>query len=391
MRILCIGRLTRTEPRAYGQQREIKYTTSKIGRGIPSNHASAYPVLFAMQPAIAARVPEYRARMIAIFGAGAIGCWVGGKLAAGGADVTLIGRARVMSELANGVTVSELGRPGTTAARVTATTDASAAAHAAIVLVTVKSAQTAEAGAQLASVVPEGAIVASLQNGVRNADALRAALPGRRVLAGMVPFNVIRRAAGAYHRASQGILMVDDDPAAEVLVAACRAAHLPIEPRRDMLAVQWAKLVMNLNNAINALSGQPLATELGQRPFRRCLAAAQREALELLAAAGIAVAKLTAVPPRWMPSLLALPDGVFRVIAKRVVAIDPEARSSMWDDFEAKRPTEIDYLQGEVVALGERLRRDAPVNRKLVALVRAAEAGGKRDFTAPELHAALTS
>jgi 2-dehydropantoate 2-reductase len=314
--------------------------------------------------------------VIAVFGAGAIGCWVGGKLAAGGAEVTLIGRPRVIDELAGGLTVSELA---STAAPATVkpklAIEATAAAGAALVLVTVKSAQTAEAGAALAAVLPEEAVVVSLQNGVRNADVLRATLPGRRVLAAMVPFNVVRRAAGAYHRASGGELRIDDAPEAAPLLAACRAAGLPIEPRDDMLAVQWAKLVMNLNNAINALSGQPLAAELAQRVFRRCLAAAQREALELLAAANQDIARL--------------PDRVFGVLARRVVAIDPHARSSMWDDLEAHRPTEIDYLQGEVVALADRLGRAAPINRTLVRLVRDAEAGGKRDFTAGELHAAL--
>lgn len=326
--------------------------------------------------------------MIAVFGAGAIGCWVGGRLAGGGADVTLIGRARVMSELADGVRTTDLdGREVT--ARVRTATEARAAAGAAVVLVTVKSAQTAEAGGALAQVLPDDAVVISLQNGVRNADILRASLPGRRVLAAMVPFNVIRRGPGEYHRASGGVLRIDDDPAAGPLRAACKAAALALEPRTDMAAVQWAKLVMNLNNAINALSGLPLATELGQRPFRRVLAAAQREALDALAAAHLPVAKLTPIPPRWMPRLLDVPDRVFSVLGRRVVAIDPEARSSMWDDLEAKRPTEIDYLQGEVVELAARGGRTAPINGALARLVRAAEAGGRRDFTGAELGAAL--
>lgn len=324
---------------------------------------------------------------LAIFGAGAIGCWVGGKLAAGGADVTLIGRPRVIGELASGLVVSELDG-GEARSTPKLATEPDAARDASLVLVTVKSAQTAEAGAQLVRVLSRDAVVVSLQNGVRNAGVLRAALPGHRVLAAMVPFNVVRRGA-AYHRASGGVLRVDDDPANAGLLAACAAARLPIEPRADMLAVQWAKLVMNLNNAINALTGLPLLAELAQRGFRRCLAAAQREALDLLAAAKQDVAKLTAIPPRWMPRLLEVPDGLFRLLARRVVAIDPHARSSMWDDLEAKRPTEIDYLQGEVVALAERLGRDAPINRALVKLLREAEAGGKRDFTAAELAAAL--
>ncbi len=326
--------------------------------------------------------------MIAVFGAGSIGCWIGGRLAAAGADVTLIGRTRMMTDLANGLRVSELdGRALTCAPKLA--TDPQAATAADLVLVTVKSAQTAEAGAALHRVLPDTAIVVSLQNGIRNADVLRAALPGRRVLSAMVPFNVVRRAPGAYHRASDGVLRVEADAAAMPLTEACRVAGLPIEARRDMPAVQWAKLVMNLNNAINALSGLPLATELAQRAFRRCLAAAQREALDVLGRARQDIAKLTAIPARWMPGLLEVPDPVFRLLAGRVVAIDPHARSSMWDDFEANRPTEIDHLQGEVVTLAERHGVATPVNRTLIRLVREAEAGGKRDFTGDQLRAAL--
>jgi 2-dehydropantoate 2-reductase len=258
------------------------------------------------------------------------------------------------------------------------------------VLVTVKSAATAEAGAALATILGDDATVVSLQNGVRNAATLRAALPRHRVLAGMVPFNVVRPAPGLYVRASSGALAIERDPRAEPLVAACRAAGVPCEQRRDMLAVQWSKLVLNLNNAINALSGVPLAAELADRDFRRCLAAAQREALVALAAARQPLARVTILPPTWIARLIAAPDAVFRLLARRVVAIDPRARSSMWDDLEAGRATEIDYIQGEVVALADRHGLAAPVNRALVELVRAAERGGKRDFTGAELRARVT-
>ncbi len=317
----------------------------------------------------------------------AIGCWIGGKLAASGEVVTLIGRPRILERLGNGLAISDF-EGGEVRCRPALATEPRGAEGASIVLVTVKSAQTAEAAAALAGVLAPEAVVVSFQNGVGNAKTLRAALPNHRVLAAMVPFNVTKR-GDAYHRASGGILRVDDDLANAELLAACTRAQLSIEPRRDMPAVQWAKLVMNLNNAINALSGLPLKTELEDRGFRRCLAAAQREALELLAVAKQPVAKLTAIPPGWMPRLLGVPDWLFTRLAKTVVAIDPSARSSMWDDFESKRPTEIEYLQGEVVALAKRVSRNAPINARLLELVRTAETGGKRDFTAVELQRAL--
>ena len=321
---------------------------------------------------------------IVIFGAGAIGCWVGGRLSAGRADVTLIGRPRVIDELADGVRTTEL-HGGTHEAKPKLSTEASAATGADLVLVTVKSAGTADAARELAGVIDTRTVIVSLQNGVRNVTTLRDALPGYRVLAGMVPFNVVRKGRGHYHRASAGTLMFDNNDAAAPLTDACLAADLPCDLHDDMPAVQWGKLVLNLNNAINALSGKPLAEELSQRDFRRCLAAAQREAVDLLAEADIPVARVTALPTRWIPRLLGVPDAVFKVLGRRIVAIDPAARSSMWDDLEAKRPTEVDYIQGEIVALAARLGRSAPVNATLVALIKEAERGGRRDFTGSEL------
>ena len=112
---------------------------------------------------------------IAVFGAGAIGCFVGGRLAEH-ADVTLIGRPRVLDELAGGVRVTDLDGADVTTRPATAT-DAAAARDAEVVLVTVKSAQTAEAAAALAPHLRADATVVSLQNGVRNARTLADALP----------------------------------------------------------------------------------------------------------------------------------------------------------------------------------------------------------------------
>jgi 2-dehydropantoate 2-reductase len=325
---------------------------------------------------------------IAVFGAGAIGCWVGGRLAAGGSDVTLIGRARVIGELAHGVKTSDT-RGSVKTATPTVATDAGAVAGADLVLVTVKSAQTADAARELSPFLSAKAVVVSLQNGVRNVPVLRAALPEHTVLAGMVPFNVIRHAAGHYHRASAGSLMFDGVDAAAPLTEACLRADLPFELRDDMRGVQWSKLVMNLNNAINALSGIPLAKELGNGDFRRCLAAAQSEAIAMIRAAREPLARVSVLPTRLMPAALRLPDILFNILGRQMLAIDPSARSSMWDDLEAKRPTEIDYINGEIVALGKRLGRPTPVNQSLVDLIRAAEAGGNRGYSGRGLAAAI--
>lgn len=331
---------------------------------------------------------------IAVMGAGSIGCYVGGRLAASGADVVLIGRERLARELAaHGLRVSDYRgmsavlRPDQFAY----STDAGAAASADLVLVTVKSAGTAGAAQELARVIRPDAVVVSLQNGIGNADTLRAALGSRVVLAGMVPFNVVQRGEGAFHQGTEGELEVERHARLAAFAPVFERAGLPLRQHDDLRPVQWAKLLLNLNNPINALSDLPLKTQLSQRAYRRCLALAQREGLALLAAAGIRPAQLTRVPPQWIPRVLALPDALFRVIAAGMLAIDPFARSSMWEDLQAQRATEVDWINGEIVALAGRLGRAAPVNAALVALVHAAEQGGRRRWSGAELLEAVTA
>src|SRR5690606_13382442 len=137
-----------------------------------------------------------------------------------------------------------------------------------------------------------------------------------------------------------------------------------------------------------ALAGIPLREELSQRAWRRCLALAQAEALRVYRAAGIRPARVTPLPPAWLPALLRLPDALVTRLAARMLRIDPLARSSMWEDLQAGRPTEVDWIQGEIVQLGARHGVPTPVNARLVQLVHDAERA-RRHWTGTELLADL--
>jgi 2-dehydropantoate 2-reductase len=312
---------------------------------------------------------------LVVYGAGSIGCYIGGRLEVH-TPVRYIGRDAMLTTLReHGLSTSDYRGHASKQQgdALDLQTETPAASEAALVLVCVKSAATADAATQLAAVLKPGSLVISLQNGLHNAQILQAALPQCTVLAGMVPFNVVQRAPGVFHQASSGELMVQADAALARWLPVFAAAGLPLQPRDDMPAVQRAKLLLNLNNAINALAGLPLREQLSQRNGRRCLALAQREALEIFQAAGLPVARLTLLPPAWLPRVLALPDVLFSLIAARMLAIDPLARSSMWDDLKAGRRTEVDYINGEVVTLADAHGCPAPINARLCALVHAAE------------------
>jgi 2-dehydropantoate 2-reductase len=329
---------------------------------------------------------------ICIYGAGSIGCYVGGRLAARGEAVSFVGRERIARDLSeHGLRVTDLRgadqRVPPNALRFATTPESAGAAD--LVLVTVKSAATESAGRELAHLLRPDCVVISFQNGLHNAEVLRVCLPRHTVLAGMVSFNVVNRGAGAFHAGSEGGLEVERHASLAPFLRAFEHAGLPLIQRDDMLAVQWAKLLLNLNNAINALADIPLKEQLSQRAYRRCLALAQSEALSLLQAAGVEPAKLTPAPPRWIPALLNMPDLVFRVLASRMLAIDPLARSSMWEDLRAGRTTEVDYLNGEIVRLAERIGRRAPVNARLTQLIHDAERNSRAPLTAEALLAQL--
>jgi 2-dehydropantoate 2-reductase len=325
---------------------------------------------------------------ICVYGAGSIGCYVGGRLAASGSTVTFVGRASVAAAVrAHGLRLTDWQGAALRLApeQVRFATDPTAARDADLVLVTVKSAATEDAGRELARVLGPRALVVSFQNGLHNAERLRGCLPAWTVLTGMVQFNVVNRGDGRFHHGSEGLLEVERHERLAGFLPAFARAGLPLALHDRMAPVQWAKLVLNLNNPVNALSNLPLKEQLSQRAFRRCTALAQAEALALLAAAAITPAKLTPLPPRWIPWALRLPDFVFGRVAGRMLAIDPQARSSMWEDLQAGRRTEVDHLNGEIVRLAERLGRQAPVNARLVALVHEAENGGRRAWSGAAL------
>jgi 2-dehydropantoate 2-reductase len=100
------------------------------------------------------------------------------------------------------------------------------------------------------------------------------------------------------------------------------------------------------------------------------------EGLAAMRAEGIRPVSPTPIPAGWMPPLLRLPDVVFEAMLGRTMKIDPEARSSMWEDLQRRRATEIDYLQGVITGIAERRGLDAPLSHRIVALIRKAEADG---------------
>jgi 2-dehydropantoate 2-reductase len=311
---------------------------------------------------------------VLIMGAGSVGCYIGGRLQAAGVAVDFVGRPRVLAALrANGLRITDLDGANhlipAKALRLHA--QVPAGAEPALVLLCVKTPATAEAARELAERLPFNTRVVSMQNGLRNAEVAKAAARRLRFVPGMVPYNIAELGPGHVHRGTTGHLAAQATPELGGWQAVFAAAGMALDVHADLRPVQWGKLLLNLNNPVNALSGQPLLAELLDAGHRRQFAALVQEALFVLAAAGIEPARLTPMPWWLFVRVLRLPTPLFRRIAARMLRIDPQARSSMADDLALGRATEIDALCGEVVRLAATKGLRAPLNETMVARVRA--------------------
>ena len=320
-----------------------------------------------------------RLTRVAILGAGSIGCFVGGCWQATGLDVRFIGRPRFAGDISeHGLALTDYSGWETLLPPqlVDYRTDPGALADADVIALCVKSGATADAARQIAQHGSDGATVISFQNGISNVEVLEREL-GKRftVIRGMVPYNVAYLGDGRFHKGVAGDLYADDRKETRELAQAIGQSPASLKLSDDMLGLAWGKLLINLNNAVSALSGRTLLQELRERDYRRVFAGSMREGLRLLGKAGIEPAKVGAVGPKLLPWVIGSPDWLFHNVFMKAWKIDAKARSSMADDLTAGRKTEVDHINGELVRLADRLGVAAPVNRKIVELIRNAEAG----------------
>ncbi|RKO85384.1 ketopantoate reductase PanE/ApbA C terminal-domain-containing protein [Blyttiomyces helicus] len=220
-------------------------------------------------------------------------------------------------------------------------------------------------------------VVVVVSNGARGGEEARGVLEGVEVVEGMWPFNVVESAAGEYRQASEGDVYLKDSPSGRSLADTFTRCGLPTKTSENMDSVLYGKLLVNLNNAICALSALPLRAEVCTYGYRKIWALCMTESLKVYAAAGIHPTPFLAVPYSVLPYVLRVPDSLFNVVLSMLSKIDPNGTSSMYEDVRNGRVTEIDFLQGEVVRLGREVGVQTPVCERIVGLIRELERAGK--------------
>ncbi|MDD2810566.1 2-dehydropantoate 2-reductase [Rhodoferax sp.] len=291
----------------------------------------------------------------AVMGAGAVGCFYGGMLARAGVPVTLIGRAaHVQAIQQHGLrletlTFDEVVHPA-------ASVLPSAVATADVVLFAVKSTDTETTGALLRPHLKPGALVLCLQNGVDNAERLRAVLPGVAVAGAAVYVATEMAAPGHLRHHGRGELILENSPHSVAVAKVLQAAGVPTQVSAHVRDVLWAKLVINCAyNGLSAL-GQVAYGELVQRPgMPAVLRDLVSECRAVAAADGVT-----------------LPDDLETQVQAIAHSMATQM-SSTAHDVHNRKPTEIDYLNGHVVRRGDALGVPTPANRLLWAAVKLLE------------------
>ncbi|NDD64680.1 MAG: ketopantoate reductase family protein [Acidobacteria bacterium] len=312
-----------------------------------------------------------------VHGAGALGSLVGGRLAATGAEVLLIGRDPHIAAIAerglelrlpgSGQTIRNLSVSTTLAGVVPGDDD-----H---LLLAVKSGATPGAVQELREHFGESVPLFCLQNGVRNEElAARRFLRVYGVMAGLVA-RLIEPGVVAqllYNDLSLGGYPLGSDETVLAVAAALEEAGFQVTTPESIMAVKWSKLALNLNNATLAIIDCHLQLAMARPEIACFMAEVVEEALRVLTVAGIPMADPGG------PYHLSNYIGQLRQVRadQAVIAaaegLPPEKRAypSTWTDLHERRgETEAAFLNGEIVLLGERFGLPTPYNSTLLEIV----------------------
>ncbi|MGQ9920848.1 MAG: ketopantoate reductase family protein [Desulfobacca sp.] len=301
---------------------------------------------------------------IAIIGPGAMGLFFAARLQQAGQEVWLLDhRPERAARLGrNGLILEELD--GTShCLPLKITSDPGKIGPVALTLLLVKAHQTQRAAQALPPLLAGGGIALTLQNGIGNLEYMAQVVGPARLLAGVTMLGVTKVAEGRIRHAGQGPVILGIPPVSRVtvpelaaVVQLCQQAGFDCRAERDIVAVLWQKLLINVGiNPVTALTRLPNG-RLPEIPWAwEVVTAAVQEAQKVGLAAGVPLP----------------PDPEARV--EQVCQATAANRSSMLQDILNRRPTEIDALNGQIVAHGRRLGLATPVNALLTNLIKALE------------------
>jgi 2-dehydropantoate 2-reductase len=297
---------------------------------------------------------------IAVVGAGAVGGYFGGMFARAGAPTVFIGRKHFADAVnSKGLVVDKL--EARERIRAKATTEMSAIRDCSLILFCVKANDTSETAKQMAPFLRPDATVVCLQNGVDNADRVRAAT-NVVVLPAVVYVAVSMPASGRVKHLARGDLIIGP-PSERTTHLADLFIHagIPCRISDNIEGELWLKLLCNC--ALNAISA------LGHARYAEI--AESDDALQLMQNVVDEVLAVARAARVVLPDVVDRDSGM--AAAMEIATQMADAYSSTAQDLDRGRETEIDALNGFIARRGAELGVSVPVNHALFTLVKLAE------------------
>lgn len=302
---------------------------------------------------------------VGIAGAGAVGCHYGCLLQQAGNELVYLARGGHLAALQS-AGLLHVSNGMQTSLTVEASDDPAILARADVILLTGKMTDFPTLLTSIRAHIRADALLLTLQNGVAAPDLVCTAFPGHAVAAGTAFIGARIESPGiVVHSAAGGIRMGHWQPGPgeqyfQSLLAALHDAGVPVREEPDPRLMLWRKLLWNVGfNPITAITRRFARDMAADASTLKLLGAAMREAVAVAQAAGVA-----------------LDEGDIAGHVQVTLDMGP-VKTSMWQDIEHGRPTEIDFLNGFVVRQGEKLGVPVPVNAVLTTLVHAIEGGMK--------------
>jgi 2-dehydropantoate 2-reductase len=317
---------------------------------------------------------------IAVFGAGAIGSLVAARLHESGVAVGLIGReAQVAAIRAKGLLVK--GRDESRVVQLPATTTLAGTAD--IILLTVKSQDVQDACRTIAALHSDATVV-TMQNGVRS-DQEAADILGRdRIVGCVLNISATYLEPGVVEQNTAGLFQVGapfpDSKTRVDAVLALLSQAIKTEQVPDIARSRWTKLMANLNNAIMAITGWPIGKALRDPGLTRLSIATIREGVKTAQLGGYGLDQSRRARTFRLMSTLPMPLSyvIFRGRLAGNFPPDSTYGPSTLQSFRRHSSSELDYLNGEIVTVGERIGRPTPYNSGLLAAGRTVFASHKQ-------------
>ena len=319
---------------------------------------------------------------IVVIGAGAVGSLLGGLLARAGEDVTLIAR-QAHAEAIRVAGLRITGVLGEFAVRVEAAEALDFCPD--LVLLAVK-AQDVEAACRLAGPFIQAAPLLTLQNGVRSHDIAASLLPRANLLSGVVMFNAQYLKPGEVTYARGGSLVIgeafgENGHRVRDLQAVLNRA-VPTKISDNIHGAHWTKLLVNnVANGLEAMTGLPVRECLRYPGLRTIGTLTLQEGYQAIDRSGLRLAPLPGVPAPALMLIIRSPLPLAAWVLRRSMG-SLKTLSSTLQSLRRGRPTEIEYLNGEIVRLGSQIGMATPCNSTVVAVVQEVERTGQ--FYSPD-------